>query len=98
MALITEDHLEQRCLEWFQEIGYSHVFAPELDSDGNSPERSDFRQVVLSGRLRSALQRLNPGVPAVTIDAAVLQLANPNVPGLMAANRQLHRWLGACRA
>ena len=93
MALITEDHLEQQCLEWFQDIGYSHVFAPQLDSDGSTPERSDFRQVLLTGRLRSALQRLNPGVPAVTLDAAVLQLANPNVPGLMAANRQVHRWL-----
>ena len=28
MALITEDHLEQQCLEWFQDIGYTHVFAP----------------------------------------------------------------------
>lgn len=93
MALITEDHLEQQCLEWFQDIGYSHVFAPQLDSDGSTPERSDFRQVILTGRLRSALQRLNPSVPAVTLDAAVLQLANPNVPGLMAANRQMHRWL-----
>ena len=34
MALITEDHLEQQCLEWFQDIGYSYVFAPQLDSDG----------------------------------------------------------------
>ena len=33
MALITEDHLEQQCLEWFQDIGYSYIFAPQLDSD-----------------------------------------------------------------
>ena len=38
MALITEDHLEQQCLEWFQDLGYTHVFAPQLDSDGTSPE------------------------------------------------------------
>ena len=31
MALITEDHLEQQCLEWFQELGYTHVFAPQSD-------------------------------------------------------------------
>ena len=66
MALITEDHLEQQCLEWFKELGYTHVFAPQLDSDGTSPERTDFRQVILTGRLRSALQRLNPEVPAST--------------------------------
>jgi len=93
MALITEDHLEQQCLEWFQELGYTHLFAPDLDRDGPSPERTDYRQVILTSRLRSALQRLNPGVPAATIEAAVLQLANPNVPGLLASNRQVHRWL-----
>ncbi|MEB3271963.1 MAG: type I restriction endonuclease subunit R [Synechococcus sp.] len=93
MARITEDHLEQQCLAWFQELGYTHVFAPQLDSDGNAPERTDFRQVILTGRLRSALQRLNPDVPAGTIESAVLQLANPNVPGLLASNRQCHRWI-----
>lgn len=30
MALITEDHLEQQCLEWFFEQEYPHV-AAQLD-------------------------------------------------------------------
>jgi type I restriction enzyme R subunit len=93
MALITEDHLEQQCLEWFKELGYAHAFAPDLAPDGTTPERTDFRQVILTVRLRSALQRLNPGVPAGTIESAVLQLANPNVPGLLASNRNFHRWM-----
>ena len=93
MALITEDHLEQQCLEWFKDLGYRHVFAPDLDRDGPTPERSDYRKVILTGRLRSALQRLNPGVPASSIESAVLQLANPNVPGLLASNRSFHRWM-----
>jgi type I restriction enzyme R subunit len=79
MALITEDHLEQQCLEWFKELRYAYAFAPNLAPDGTSPERTDFRRVILTGRLRLALQRLNPGVPASTIDSALLQLANPNV-------------------
>ena len=33
-------HLEQQCLEWFQELGYTHVFAPQLDSDGTSAPES----------------------------------------------------------
>ena len=70
MAIITEDHLEQQCLEWFQDIGYSHVFAPDLDSDGSKPERSDYRQVILAARLHTALQRLNPGIASTAIDAA----------------------------
>jgi len=93
MAPITEDHLEQQAIEWFREIGYSHAFGPQLAPDGSQAERVDYRQVVLQSRLRSALRRLNPEVPPATIEMALLQLINPNVPGLMAANRQLHRWL-----
>lgn len=93
MAPITEDHLEQLAIEWFREIGYGHAFGPELAPDGSKAERANYRQVVLQSRLRSALRRLNPEVPPATIDTAVLQLSNPNLPGLLAANRQMHRWL-----
>ena len=93
MALITEDHLEQQSLGWFREMGYTIVHGPQLAPDGEAPERENFRQVVLTGRLHAALTRLNPQVPTATIAAAVLQLANPNVPGLLPANRQLHRWM-----
>ena len=99
MALITEDHLEQQAIAWFREIGYGHAFGPELAPDASQAERVDYRQVVLQGRLRSALRRLNPEVPPATIDTAVLQLSNPNLPGLLAANRQMHRWLTqGCRS
>ena len=90
MALITEDLLEQQCLECFKELGYNHVFTPQLDSDGTTPELTDFRQVILTGRMRSVLQRLNPEVPAGNNESALLQLANPNVPGLLASNRNFH--------
>lgn len=93
MAVITEDQLEQVTIGWFKELGYAYVFAPELAPDGSSPERHDFRQVILTGRLRAALTRLNPGVPPSAITNAMLQLANPNVPGLLASNRQFHRWM-----
>jgi len=49
--------------------------------------------VILTGCLRLALKRLNPGVPAGTIESALLQLANPNVPGLLASNRNFHLWM-----
>ncbi len=48
---------------------------------------------MLTGRLRSALQRLNPEVPAGTIKSALLQLANTNLPGLLESNCNFHRWM-----
>lgn len=93
MTYLSEDQLEQWCLEWFQEIGYTFIHGPLLAPDGETPERDNYRQVVLTGRLQAALKRLNPEVPAASIETAVLQLANPNIPGLLSANRQLHRWM-----
>ena len=84
MAFISEDDLEQMCLEWFQEIGYTFIHGPLLAPDGETPERDDYRQVVLTGRLRSALTKLNPGVPAATIESAVLgQLRDALLPRLI---------------
>ena len=96
MAFISEDDLEQMSLEWFQEVGYTFIYGPLLAPDGETPERDDFRQVVLTGRLRSALTKLSPGVPKATIESAVLQLANPNTPCLLPSNRQFHRWMTTC--
>jgi type I restriction enzyme, R subunit len=91
MALITEDHLEQHCIDWFKKLGYAYVFGPDMAHDGQSPEREDFKQVILPSRLRKALGRLNPGVPKEALETALLKISNPNVPGLLASNRHLHR-------
>ena len=92
-SIITEEDLENFSIEWFKEIGYEFAHGPDIAPDSKSPERDDLRQVFLIGRLRSALIRLNPEVPSKTIDAAVLQITNPNIPGLIASNRQFHIWM-----
>lgn len=93
MALISEDDVEQQALSWFRELGYTHLFAPDLAPDGSAPERRDYRQVVLTGRLLTALRRLNPDIPSQTLESVALQVANPNLPGLLASNRCCHEWL-----
>ncbi len=48
--MITEDQLEQLCLDWFREGGYEYTNGPDIGHDGVAPERADYRQVVLTGR------------------------------------------------
>ena len=90
---MTEDQLEQEALEWLVELGYTHVYGPNIAHDGDSPERESYRQVVLAGRLRAAIARLNPAVPLAAREDALKQVLELGVPVQLSANRLFHRLL-----
>ncbi|MDA7417744.1 type I restriction endonuclease subunit R [Xenophilus arseniciresistens] len=92
---MTEDQLEQEALAWLVDVGYTSRHGPDIAHDGASPERASYRQVVLEGRLRDAIERLNPGVPAAARSDALKQVLELGTPVLLAANRQFHRMLVA---
>jgi type I restriction enzyme R subunit len=90
---MTEDQLEQETLGWLADTGYSHCYGLEIAPDGSSPERSSYSQVLLVGRLREAIDRLNPLVPPVARIDALQQVLNLDTPVLLAANRLFHHLL-----
>ncbi|WP_395004859.1 type I restriction endonuclease subunit R [Undibacterium sp.] len=90
---MTEDQLEQLCLTWFQEIGYDYVCGYDIAPDGSSPERSDYRQIILQVRLLSALQKINPHIPVATLEQVALQIAKPETPILIKNNKAFHQLL-----
>ena len=90
---MTEDLLEQETLDWLADVGYSHCYGLDIAPDGATPERSSYSQVLLVGRLREAIDRLNPHVPAVARIDALQQVLNLDTPVLLAANRLFHQLL-----
>jgi type I restriction enzyme R subunit len=90
---MTEDQLETEALAWLMDVGYAHRFGPELAPDGSTPERASYREVLLTGRLREAIARLNPQVPPAARDDALKQVQDLGTPVLLAANRHFHRLL-----
>ena len=58
-------------------------------------ERSDptYRDVVLERRLRDALVRLNPNLPAEAVEDAYRKLTRTDAPSLVDLNRTVHRML-----
>jgi type I restriction enzyme R subunit len=90
---MTEDQLEQETLGWLADVGYTHVYGPDIAPDGSAPERSNYTQVVLVERLRQAIARLNPNVPLVAREDALQQVLNLETPVLLSANRHFHRLL-----
>lgn len=90
---MTEDDLEQLCLTWFQDSGWDYRFGPDIAPDGDTPERADYRQVLLSGHLLAALRRLNPGVPEAVLDDVVHRVAKLHEPSVIQSNRGFHEAL-----
>ena len=93
---ITEDQVEQATLEWLAALGWEVGHGPDVSPpDAKTPgtERDTYREVALKHRLRDAIRRLNPHIPAGAQDEACRMVLNPNIPGQVQANRQMHRWL-----
>ena len=91
--MITEDHLEQLALTWFQDAGWEYCYGPDIAPDGTAPERADYRQVVLTEQLLEALRRLNPGMPESVLDEVVHRVGMLHEPSLIQSNRVFHELL-----
>ena len=89
----SESHVEDATLEWFSGLGYAVVHGPDISPDGLTPERISYDQVLLIGRLREALERLNPHLPAETLEEVVRKVQQTETPSLIEENRRLHRYL-----
>ncbi|WP_426117448.1 type I restriction endonuclease subunit R [Massilia sp. PWRC2] len=90
---MTEDQLEQEALVWLQDVGYTHLYGPDIAFDGTRPQRADYRQVQLAFRLREAIHKLNPDVPVTAREDALKQVLDLGIPSLLSANRHFHKLL-----
>ena len=56
----NESTVEEAALSWFEELGYAVAHGPDIAPGEPEAERESFGDVVLVGRLRDAIDRLNP--------------------------------------
>ncbi|HRN77539.1 type I restriction endonuclease subunit R [Ottowia sp.] len=90
---MTEAQLEAETLDTLAELGYTHRLGPDIAHDGPAPERANYREVVLEQRLREAVDRLNPHLPASAREDAVRQVLDLGQPVMISANRAFHKLL-----
>lgn len=93
MPSFTESVIEEAAITWFTSLGYSYVYGKDLDPEGAHPERATFSEVLLAGRLKSSLARINPAIPASALEDAFRKITRLSSPGLISANREFHRAL-----
>ena len=93
MTAFTESVVEQAALTWLESVGWQIRDGAEIASGEPAAERDDYAQVVLVQRLRDALARLNPTLPADALDDAFRKLTRPEGTDHIVRNRALHRIL-----
>jgi hypothetical protein len=77
----TESTIEQAALDWLDSLKYQLAFGPDLAFDGSAPERQNYQDVVLVGRLQEALHRPNPSLPPARRTFFPTQTAAGRLPG-----------------
>ena len=89
----TESVVEQAALAWLESVGWSVRNGAQIAPGEAAAERADYGEVVLKQRLRDALARLNPALPAEALEDAFRKLTRPEGAELVARNRAMHRLL-----
>jgi type I restriction enzyme, R subunit len=90
-ASYNESIVELAALEWLKQVGFTHVYGPNIAPETPKAERDSFTDVILIKRLQTALENLNPAATADAITEAVRQLCEPVGGSPMLANQAMHK-------
>ncbi|NOR63879.1 MAG: HsdR family type I site-specific deoxyribonuclease [Rhodobacteraceae bacterium] len=91
--MFNEDMVEQAVLESFKSMGYAFGDPHLIGPDAPQKERGSYGEVLLLGRLRDAVARLNPAIPPEAREAAIKQITVSETPSLIEENRRIHTLL-----
>jgi len=92
-ATLNESIVEDAALTWFGELGYTVGHGPHMAPGEPAAERDSFGDVVLVGRLRDAIHRLNPAIPEEAREEALRKVLRAGSPSLTQTNRAFHAML-----
>ncbi len=91
----TESVVEDAALAWLEGLGYVVRHGPVIAAGEPAAERTDpnHHDVILEGRLKQALVRLNPDLPLEAFEDAFRKLTRVDAPSLIARDRAVHHML-----
>ena len=93
MSTLNESIVEDAALTWFGELGYAIGHGTNMAPGEPAAERDSFGDVVLVGRLRDAIWRLNPDIPEDARADALRKVLRVGTPSPTQTNRNFHAML-----
>lgn len=92
MQPISENDIEQLALVYLQSLGYEYLNGVTIGPDGAHPERR-YNEVVLTTRLRDAIDKLNPNIPQEAKEDALKKVLRMGSPIPIINNETFHKYL-----
>jgi type I restriction enzyme, R subunit len=96
-AFIAESAVEEVCLDFFADLGWTVLYGPNIAPDLPNAERISYREVLLEGRLRAAINRLNPALTSSEAADVAATFRRPESVDLKAENWRTYPSSGANR-
>ena len=100
MQTISENDIEQIALGYLKTLGYNYVWGPAISPDYSSPSgggqegvERQYHEVVFTNRLRSAIDTLNPNLPAEAKEDALKKVLRAESPNQLINNETFHKYL-----
>src|SRR5215213_3948351 len=93
MTKFAESTIEEAAVDWLKDLGYEYAFGPEIAFDGEAPERGDYQETLLLGRLQNAIACINPNVPEQAREEALRKITRLGKPSLLLNNHAFHHML-----
>lgn len=82
---MTENDIELMAIKFFENLGYTHLYGPDLDRNPS--------EVLLKEKLANALKNINPSLPHSAIEDTIKQIERIKSSELLSDNEAFHKLL-----
>lgn len=93
MSELNEDAVERAFIKQLEEQGFTYFYGPDIAPNGVNQQRESFDSVVLTNRLKDAIDRLNPSLPEDAKFEAFQKIMNLGSLDIMENNETFHEIL-----
>lgn len=93
MKPLTENIIEQSAIEVLQSLGWQYLPGSFIAPGAEESERDSYEQIILTERLRKAIQTLNPHIPADAQEQALQKVLRIYSPDILHNNEVFHGFL-----
>jgi len=90
---LNEADVERIAIEMFEELGYTHIFGPDIAPEMDKAERDSYGDCHLPQRLIDTLSSLNQSFPFDAIQEAAKKITRSVSATLIGQNHEVHRML-----